>query len=259
MEGVIFDIKRFAIHDGPGIRTTVFFKGCPLHCWWCHNPESRAPRVEYVSGKKENGSCTQLGHTISDKDLLQEIMRDRIFYETSSGGVTFSGGEPTLQHQFLHTMLRLCKKESLHTAVDTSGYVDPQKLKQIIPWTDLFLFDIKHMVDEAHHKNTGVSNQTIFSNLQLLIREGKEIFIRFPLVPGFNDSEAHIDSLAAYLEELKEIRQVNILPYHRLGQSKYRKYGINSSFRGTEPPSIELLERIKDQFRNYNLPVVIGG
>ena len=185
MKGVIFDIKRFAVHDGPGIRTTVFLQGCPLGCWWCHNPE----------GQRNNA-----GNKVSVAEVMDEVIKDSIFYEESNGGVTFSGGEPLHQSGFLSELLKGCKKEGFHTCVDTSGYATKESIDLIMDDTDLFLFDLKHTDDTVHRKYTGVSNSCIIDNLKYLAGKKKEIILRFPVIPGINDSTDNISEMLKLLK-----------------------------------------------------------
>jgi len=171
-EGIIFDIKRYAINDGPGIRTTVFIKGCPLNCWWCHNPEGIKINIENLNKtKKINSKINQnkiFGYKINVKNLTNEILKDYIFYKESKGGVTFSGGEPLLQIDFLHSMLIECKKNNINTAIDTCGYSTIKKIEKIYDHVDLFLYDLKFIEDKQHEKYTGKSNKIILSNLKYL-------------------------------------------------------------------------------------------
>ena len=190
MQGIIFDIKHYAIHDGPGIRTTVFLKGCPLGCWWCHNPESRSGDIfQYKKQEKIEGRIVEqietIGKNYTVPEVMKEIEKDIVFFEESGGGVTFSGGEPFKQTEFLKELLKCCKKQEIHTCVDTTGYVKTDQLEKAALFTDLFLFDLKHFDDKMHIKYTGVSNKQILENLQLLDEMGKSVQIRYPLIPGY--------------------------------------------------------------------------
>ena len=184
--GIIFNIQRFAIHDGPGIRTTVFFKGCPLRCWWCHNPESHKILPEKFDGcnlrrgfdQSFSMNKDEIGKEISVDELMNEIVKDRVFYEESGGGVTFSGGEPLMQPEFLIESLKECKALGIHSAVDTSGYTSEGVIDRVSSYADLFLFDLKLMNDDVHEKYTGVSNQIILKNLIELDQLGKKIIIK---------------------------------------------------------------------------------
>lgn len=258
MEGIIFDIKRFAIHDGPGIRTSVFFKGCPLNCSWCHNPESRKFGIEMI---RSGDPCDvlQLGYTIDENVLMNIILKDKVYYSHSGGGVTFTGGEPTAQIDFLASMLKQCKYLEIHTAVDTSGFVKKEALEKIIENTDLFLFDIKHMDDTIHRKVTGISNRQILDNLQYIDDNNKEIFLRIPLIPGVNDSEAHISSICEYAVKLKNVSRVHLLPYHRTGKHKYQKFNIREEIPAFEEPGKDVIKSMTSLISSYNFEVITGG
>jgi pyruvate formate lyase activating enzyme len=233
MKGLIFSIKKYAVHDGPGIRVTVFMKGCPLDCWWCHNPEGKEKAIRMVEridkiGEKEFRSLEQVGHEYSPEEILERVESDRVFMEHSGGGVTFSGGEPLMQPVFLHETLTLLKKSGIHTTVDTSGYVRREILKSVMPVTDLFLYDIKHIDPEIHKKVTGVSNELIISNLDMLLAEGKDVMIRIPVIPGFSADPGYMVQLRDFLESRinSHVREINLLPYHKTGSSKYRRFGM---------------------------------
>ncbi len=261
--GTIFDIKRFAINDGPGIRTTVFLKGCPLRCQWCHNPESisRKPQLTFRSGfciqcgtcidscpnnaiKMENsdkkisiiselctddGICTQAcptdaltltGRIVTSDYILSEVIKDSVFYEQSNGGVTFSGGEPLAQADFLCACLNLCKTNNLHCTIDTSCYAKSDTIKRVAQYADLFLCDIKHMDPDIHKKYTGVDNSRILENITLLSRLGKQIIIRVPLIPGINDYLENLEETQAFADKLDNVIKIDHLPYNSGGKEK---------------------------------------
>jgi pyruvate formate lyase activating enzyme len=265
--GIIFNIQKFAIYDGPGIRTTVFFKGCPLKCWWCHNPESQNPNPENFKGCSFRRGFDQtfslnkdeVGKELSVDEVMNEIVKDKIFYEESSGGVTFSGGEPLLQHDFLNELLIKCKTEGIHSTVDTSGYSSSEIINSIAPNTDLFLYDLKLMNDDEHQKYTGVSNQLILKNLIDLDQLGKKIIIRIPIVPEITDTNENLFSIRGFISYLNNVMEVNLLPYHRAGEGKYKKYSKENKMDGTESPVITQLENIKNFFSQLKCRVKIGG
>ena len=264
MKGIIFDIKHYAIHDGPGIRTTVFLKGCPLGCWWCHNPESRSGEVfRYQKEEKINGKIVEAEETIGQhytvNQVMKEIEKDALLHEESMGGVTFSGGEPFFQFRFLLQILEACKKNDFHTCVDTTGLVEPEKLKKAAEFTDLFLYDLKHFDDKMHIKYTGVSNKRILDNLRLLDELGKRVEIRYPLIPGINDDESDLLRMLAFLQNLKHVYPVSILPYHKIGSQKYRRFGIEYKMEGVKEPDNEQIETVKNYFENAGLKVTVGG
>ena len=266
MKGFIFDIKKYSINDGPGIRTTVFFKGCPLRCWWCHNPESQRALPEEHSEctfrwnySNQAGSKNVIGTEISSVNLAIELEKDRPFYEESNGGVTFSGGEPVLQIEFLDSMLTYCSENDIHTAVDTTGYTDYKNLDRIFEKTSLFLYDLKLMKDDDHIKYTGVSNKIIHENLKRLSDSGNKIILRIPIVPGINDSGQNIDSLIEYISSLKKIRGINLLPYHKSANNKYVKMKIENKLSDVEPPTDLQMEQLKNKFSSLGCEVKIGG
>ena len=265
-KGTIFDIQRFSVHDGPGIRTTVFFKGCPLNCLWCQNPESINPKVELVynkdrclgcdkcievcpNGALKNSSCygkiyddnsclrcwdcasicptgalEVQGKEHSVDEVIDEVILDKAFYNRSGGGVTLSGGEPTLQFDFCLKLLKSLKTKGIHTALDTSGYIDKDKFAQIIPHLDLLLYDIKHSNLRKHYKLTGVTNELILNNLTFADEQGVPIYIRIPVIPGYNDSRNNFTNMREIIGNLKNVEDVLLLAYHELGESKRWKF-----------------------------------
>ena len=266
-KGIVFDIKRFALNDGPGLRTTVFFKGCPLSCTWCHNPESRAfdpvllfrPArcirclrcVEACPGKAvhvednlpvtDPGLCTVsgrcaevcpsgareiVGREYTVPEIIEEILKDRVFYEESGGGVTFSGGEPLAQPEFLAALLNACRKEGIHTVLDTSGYAEKEVILETAVLADLVLYDLKAMNPETHLLLTGVYNREILENLTLLSDAGTEVLIRFPLIPGRNDDEENIRATGIFVKGLSNILGVELLPFHPAAKEKHRRFSI---------------------------------
>jgi pyruvate formate lyase activating enzyme len=265
--GIIFNIQRFAIHDGPGIRTTVFFKGCPLRCWWCHNPESHKILPEKFDGCNLRRGFDQsfsmdkdeVGKEISVDELMNEIIKDRVFYEESNGGVTFSGGEPLMQPEFLNLLLKECKSIVIHSAVDTSGFTSEDTLKQIAPNVDLFLYDLKLMNDDVHQKYTGVSNQIILKNLIELDQLGKKIIIRIPIVPEITDTNENLFAIRGFISYLNNVIEVNLLPYHRAGEGKYKKYGKENKMGDTVSPERKNLENIREFFSELKYKIKIGG
>ena len=263
-EGVIFDIKHYAIHDGPGIRQTIFLKGCPLSCWWCHNPESRSREI-FSFEKKEHidGRMVLQTETVGEKYTVAELMtaieKDSIFFEESGGGVTFSGGEPLLQFSFLIEVLKSCREKDIHTCVDTTGFVPMDKMKKAAGLTDLFLFDLKQMDDELHRQYTGISNRLILENLKMLDNLRKEIWIRFPLIPGYNDDESNVFRMLDFLNSLQQKPAVQLLPYHKIGKHKYTRFGIDYKMTGVEEPPQQHIEKIKKYFDDAGFAVRIGG
>lgn len=297
--GNIINIQKYSVHDGPGIRTTIFFKGCPLSCWWCHNPESQniqheimffeerctscgncvkrcpqnaiAVKDTYLIVDKNKcalcGKCTDfcprnareyVGRDMTVPELMKEIIKDEVFYDESSGGVTFSGGEPLIHADFLDEVLKKCKDRGIHTAVDTSGYVSWDKFEKIADKVDLFLFDLKHMNNEKHIKYMNVPNLLILENLKKLSDKGCNIFIRIPIIVGVNDDEENISETIKFLSNLN-IVQVNLLPYHKMGMNKYRRLKMDYKLSGMEKPSNEKMDEIVGKFREIGVKVKIGG
>lgn len=300
-KGIIFDVKRFAIHDGPGIRTTVFLKGCPLRCQWCQNPEGieLGPEVFWredrcaedcsacvtacpsraiskhgtriVVDKKKCDFCKNceeacvydaleiVGREVSVGEIMEEIEKDRVFFDESGGGVTFSGGEPLLQVDFLESLLQEVKKSNIHVALDTSGYIPFQDLEKISDRTDLFLYDLKIMDDEKHKKFTGVSNKIILENLRKLSDKEKAIIVRIPLVSGVNDDSQSIRMFAEHLQTLKNVKNISLLAYHRGGCEKYRRLLKEEKLETFNPPSKERIEEAKNILMDSGFSVKMGG
>ncbi|HZY41134.1 MAG TPA: glycyl-radical enzyme activating protein [Anaerolineae bacterium] len=298
--GLVFDIRKYSIHDGPGIRTTVFFKGCPLSCWWCHNPESQSPTIEmslrdsrcircgacvdacphgavtWINGEPitDRARCERcatcaticyadarepIGRDMTVAEVMAEIETDVAFYDQSGGGVTFSGGEPLLQRDFLLELLRACKAKDIHTAVDTSGFATWSTLDRIRRHVDLFLYDLKLMDDDRHHEYTGVSNRSILSNLQALSDCGHNIIIRVPIIPGINDDDETIRQIADFTRTLPHVQGVDILPYHHIAVDKYLRLAKPYRLFETRQPSDDRVAAIAQTLRSFNLSVTIGG
>ncbi len=245
MEGMVFNIQRFCTNDGPGIRTVVFLKGCPLHCIWCHNPESQGFDHElmfYRHKCKGCGRCVDraekeldfvcyhkakewCGKTMSVEEVLAEVKRDLPYYESSGGGVTLSGGEPLAQFEYALKILRRAKEEGMHTAVETSGFVAKEKMAQIAEWVDLFLYDIKETNAALHERYTGVSNELILQNLDLLEQVSKNVVLRCPIVVGCNDRSEHYRNIAELANTHSNVIRIEVEPYHQLGEEKYVALG----------------------------------
>ncbi len=265
MHGTIFDIKKFAIHDGPGIRTTVFFQGCPLNCRWCHNPEGRKnseeiPKIESdrpdMFRFKKNEPSDRI---VSVKTLMKEIKKDLIFYEQSGGGVTFSGGEPMKQIDFLIELLRECSKNNIHTIVDTCGYAPFEDFEKVYKVVDLFLYDLKLIDNKAHLEFTGVSNELILSNLKQLFERGAEVNIRIPLVPGITDTEKNLDGIIQFLKEVNYTGLISLLRYNLLGEDKFRRFAIENRLGHREPQTDQQMVNIEGLFVSRGYEVKIGA
>jgi pyruvate formate lyase activating enzyme len=266
MNGLIFSVKRYSIHDGPGIRVTFFMKGCPLQCVWCHNPEGISPLQENIVQTKKIGDrefevTGEVGTYYTVEDILKIVEKERVFINQSKGGVTFSGGEPMLQSEFLSEALQACKENGFHTAVDTSGYSSVEQYKSIIPFTDLFLFDLKHLDEEKHIELTGASNMEILDNYRLILDCGKDVMLRIPVIPGYNDDPGHLGKLKQFISDTKTetLKKINLLPFHKIGSSKYKRFNIPYTMSGTEPPSKERMQKLKEYFSETGIKVKIGG
>jgi pyruvate formate lyase activating enzyme len=266
MKGLIFSVRRYSVHDGPGIRVAFFMKGCPLKCIWCHNPEgisSLPGSVVQVNkvGDKEFSNHEEVGKYYTVNDILDLLEKDKIFINQSKGGITFTGGEPMLQSEFLLKALKACKANGYHTAVDTSGYSSNDSFKSIIPFTDLFLFDIKHMYDPAHLQLTGVSNEGIISNLRYLLLNAVEIWVRIPVVPGLNDDLDNMERIKHFIITTgsNSLTKINLLPFHKIGSSKYKKFNIPYRLGNVEAPSKERMKELQDFLSDTGVSVRVGG
>lgn len=275
LKATIFDIERNSYVDGPGIRTTVFFKGCNLRCAWCHNPESQSPKPQMMFYKnkctgcgkcKEKcpnalekcelcGKCTIYcphdareicGKEYTVDEVMREILKDKVFYENSGGGVTFSGGECMLQIDFLEEILKVCKENGIHTAVDTAGHVPYEYFERILPYTNLFLYDVKCYDSEKHKKYTGVRNELILENLKKLLATGKSVWVRIPIIPTVNDTLEEIQRIKAYISSCGKPEKIELLPYHAMGEHKYA--AINRESHMFPIPSKETMEDLNKIF-----------
>jgi pyruvate formate lyase activating enzyme len=265
--GTIFDLKKFAIHDGPGIRTTVFFKGCPLDCWWCHNPEGLRAEPEVLSVRVHGDVKSphrrekkdMVGRRVTVAEVMEEVEKDVVFYQQSGGGATFSGGEPLMQEDFLVSLLEECRSKRIETAVDTSGYAPWRIFDRIAGLVEMFLYDLKFIDDEEHQKFTGVSNDIILENLSRLSQRTAKIIVRVPLIPGITDTGANIGAIAGFLEPLQGVHELDLLPYNKLSEDKFRRFNITSKA-GHLPcqTDTELNEKVK-LFESCGYKVKIGG
>lgn len=297
--GLISNIQKYSIHDGPGIRTTVFMKGCPLLCAWCHNPETQVflPEIVWYKDKcigcrscleacpeqalalTEKGvsldmeKCTRcgkcaaacptlamerLGQEMTVEELLAEVAKDEPFYEQSKGGVTLSGGEPLSQAEFAAEFLRACKDKGYHTTVDTSGFVPQRVFEQVLPYVDLFLYDVKHLDNDQHEKYMKAPNEAILRNLRWLAARHANIWVRVPLIPSVNDDPQHIKRIGELTRELG-LREIYLLPYHKMAQAKYKRLRLPYTLPMLEDPTEEEMAPLAQILSDLGLNVHIGG
>ena len=294
MKAKIFEIKRFAVHDGDGIRTTVFFKGCPLKCVWCHNPEGICPKpqlafwenkcticgecvnvcpngahsIENGIHKLDRSKCDNCGECekaclnsalnlygkeMTTDELMPLLLEDKDFYDTSGGGVTLSGGECLMHSDFCLELLKKLKESGIHTAVDTCGFVKKEAIDKVMPYTDVFLYDLKAYDEDVHIKCTGCSNKLILENLMYIDSCGKKTEIRIPYVPGYNSDQ--MDKLAEFIKELKNVSAVRVLPYHNYAGSKYRALGMENTLPELLPTDEEMVKQ-KENLKKTGKKVV---
>ena len=272
--GIIFDIQRFSVHDGPGIRTTVFMKGCPLRCRWCHNPEGLSASLELRFFEEKCLKCGKCGtreqmrdadncpskalivcgNEVTPEFVLSEILKDKPFYK-NQGGVTFSGGECLLQADFVSAVFALAKKEGINTAIDTCGCVPWSEIEKTIDNCDLYLYDIKCIDSVLHKEYTGRNNDLILDNLVHLDSCGKDIWIRIPLIPGFNDGEEEMTKIAEFILPLSYVKRVTLVPYNTLGVNKYKTLGLEYKFDISKRIENEELTLLKRVFESRDIPV----
>jgi len=298
-KGLVFSIQRYSIHDGPGIRTTVFLKGCPLRCKWCSNPESLNPYPEImvrVAKCNDCGKCLEVcvtgaialdktsvlvdrlrcdlclkcavvcltgaieitGQYMTVEEVVDECSKDELFYRNSGGGVTLSGGEPLYQPEFVLNLLKACKERGLSTAIDTSGHVSWEVLDKVLQYTDLVLYDIKHIDSEIHQSGTGVKNDLIFKNLKRVVdAKQARVWIRIPIIPNFTDSEQYIERLTTVLTNMP-VEKISLLGYHEWGKPKYGFLGRDYPLNGSVTPSEERLQGLRDIMQSRGLEVTVG-
>ena len=298
MKGIIFEIEKFAVHDGPGIRSVVFFKGCPLHCRWCHNPESWQQKPELLFMEEKCTGCRRCaaicprqchtmdssGHRIDRtlcnccgkctgicpagaleisgtvwvlEDVFDNLMQDKIFYDTSGGGVTLSGGEPLLQFEFISALLRKLKQHQIHTCMETSGFADWDRIEELLPSVDLWLWDVKALPGQ-YHELTGVDADLIFQNLLKLDKAGGQIILRCPLVPGVNDAVENLHFIADTANSLNHVMAIHVEPYHPLGENKRIRLGLGSGFTAEVPDEMKIQWYLDELKKKTDTPIFRG-
>ncbi|TFH30236.1 MAG: glycyl-radical enzyme activating protein [Promethearchaeota archaeon] len=256
-QGYIFDVKKFALHDGPGIRTTIFLKGCSLRCLWCHNPESQVLLPQNWNFR--NGTITSIGKQLSVEKIIQEIEQDIIFFDESQGGVTISGGEPLHQPEFLLELVQNIKKLDLNIALDTTGFSSWENISLILPYIDIFLYDLKFIDASLHKLYTGVDNTQILTNLQKLFNYKQNVNIRIPIIPSITDTKENLSQIRDFLVQLGQDPVINLLPYNELGIHKYEQLGWEYQLHQIKPPSGEEITLIQSYFQEKFSQVAIGG
>lgn len=257
-KGRIFDIQRFSIHDGPGIRTIVFLKGCVLRCKWCCNPESQEYRIQkmMVQGEKKI-----IGKDVTVEEVMETVEKDRPYYQRSGGGLTLSGGESLCQPDFARDLLRAAKERGINTALESMGCAPFSVIEEILPYLDTYLLDIKHMDGEKHREFTGRSNELMLENAEKIAVTGKtNLVIRVPVIPGFNCTKKEIQDIAVFADRLAGVKKIHLLPYHRLGQDKYEGLGRKYELEGLLPPENGQMEELREAVRMVSdLECQIGG
>lgn len=299
IRGIVFDIQRYSLHDGPGLRTNVFLKGCALGCHWCSNPEAKNFQPEIAFFERtcflcgdcitecpeaaialENGHITWdrskcneckrcaeicpahsfslIGREMTANEVVAEVLRDVAFYG-GQGGLTLTGGEPTLQPEFAEAILRLSKEEGIHTAIETCGAVNWQNIQRLLPYLDQVLFDLKHTDPEVHRQFTGAPNTVILGNLRRTCQAGANLIVRIPLIPGFNADTESLGAMAGFIQSLQGVREVHLVPYHTLGRSKYHALGLPYLMEQYDPMHSEEAEQYANIFRKQGFAVLVGG
>ena len=254
--GRIFDIQKFSVHDGPGIRTIVFLKGCALRCRWCCNPESQSYEIQTMM---QNGKEKVIGRDVTVKEVIDTVKQDMPYYRRSGGGMTLSGGEMLCQSDFAYALLRCAKESAINTAVETTGFASYEKIEKMLPYIDTVLMDIKHIDSKKHKEFTTQPNERILENAVKIAENAKKLIIRVPVIPTFNDTEPEIAAIAKFAKSLKGVTEINLLPYHSFGRDKYEGLGREYLMGELPSPTDEQMERLKKAAENCGLNCKIGG
>ncbi len=254
--GRIFDIQKFSVHDGPGIRTIIFLKGCALRCKWCCNPESQSRDIQTMM---QNGKEKTIGKDTTVKEILDIVKQDLPYYRRSGGGMTLSGGEMLCQSDFAYALLRCAKESAINTAVETTGFAPFEKIEKMLPYIDTVLMDIKHTDSAKHKEFTSQPNELILENAVKIAEKAKKLIIRVPVIPTFNDTEEEIASIAKFASTLKGVDEINLLPYHRFGKDKYDGLGRDYPMGDLPSPTEEKMNTLKAVAERYGLNCKIGG
>lgn len=254
--GRIFNIQRFSVHDGPGVRTIVFLKGCALRCRWCCNPESQSREIQTM---KVGDAVKTVGYDITAAEVLKQAERDRVYYRRSGGGVTLSGGEMLCQADFSAAILRGCKESGINTAVESTGFAQFSQIEKCLPYIDTYLMDIKHINSEKHKLFTTQPNELILENAAKIARGAKKLIIRVPVIPTFNDTQGEINDIAAFAKTLPGVEEVHLLPYHKYGTDKYKGLGREYTLPEIVPPTEEHMKLLQETVISHGLRCRIGG
>ncbi len=256
VRGRIFDIQRFSTHDGPGVRTIVFLKGCPLRCRWCCNPESQNYEVQLMTQK---GKVKTTGYDVTVQEVMDEVMRDRPYYRRSNGGLTLSGGECTWQPDFAVALLKAAHENGINTAIETTAFADWSVIERFIPEVDVFLMDIKHINSAKHKEFTTKPNELILQNAGKIAEKAKRLIIRVPVIPGFNDTAEEIGEIAKFTASLPNVNEIHLLPYHRMGKDKYDGLGRPYLMGDVPSPTNEKMQELSEICKAYGLTTHLGG
>lgn len=254
--GRIFDIQKFSVHDGPGVRTIVFLKGCALRCRWCCNPESQKSEIQTMI---QNGKEKIVGKDVSVSEVMETVKQDMPYYRRSGGGLTLSGGEMLCQSEFAYALLRTAKESAINTAVETTGFAKWETIEKLLPFIDTVLMDIKHINSEKHKEFTTKSNELILENAKKIAENAKKLIIRVPVIPTFNDTEAEIGEIAKFASSLKGVNEINLLPYHSFGRDKYEGLGRKYMMGDLPSPTDQQMQKLKTVAESYGLKCKIGG
>ena len=254
--GRIFDIQRFSVHDGPGVRTIIFLKGCVLRCKGCCNPESQSTDFETMI---TDGKSETVGRDVTVREVMETVERDRIFYRRSGGGVTLSGGECLVQPDFAAAILKACKDSGINTAIESTGCASYDRIEKLLPNLDVYLMDIKHTDNEKHKQFTGRSNELILENAKKIARDAKELIIRVPVIPGFNCQVDEIAGIAEFAKSLDGVEELHLLPYHNFGEDKYKRLGREYELKDTPLLPDGYVQKLKAVVESKGLKCQIGG
>ncbi len=256
VSGRIFDVQKFSVHDGPGVRTIVFLKGCFLRCKWCCNPESQSYDIQTMM---QNGKEKTIGRDVTVEEVINIVKQDMPYYRRSGGGMTLSGGEMLCQSDFAYALLRTAKENAINTAVETTGFAPYEKIEKLLPYIDTVLMDIKHINSQKHQAFTSQPNERILENAVKIAQNAKKLIIRVPVIPTFNDTEEEIAAIAQFASGLQGVREIHLLPYHRFGKDKYDGLGREYGMGDLPSPTDAHMQTLKAVAERYGLTCQIGG